>query len=189
MVFRLVDPLQHRLHVALGTGDVDRLWVLWTCVAKEVLLGPSFTMTDLGDSNPTAFLLATPANLQRGRGTDGITKEVRLCPRLRGGHCQPTTCQPARLKAAMGSLRPVLRCLSRPGPGCRAADEQDLGRLQALLNRLGHVCSLSLKCSRDLTGGTLDCLATEDELCCLEVVMQGRVRTLQTHKDGAALQA
>ena len=54
--------------------------------------------------------------LQRGPGMDSLMKEVCMCHRLRGGRGRPATCPLVCPQAVLGSLRPVLRWLSRPDP-------------------------------------------------------------------------
>ena len=80
---RLLDPLEAGWRAALSTGDVDRAWAFWTTTAEETLLAlacPDITP----DSLPAgAALLLAPSHLRRGRGTNQLLREVRLCPKQR----------------------------------------------------------------------------------------------------------
>ena len=119
LVKRLLDPLQAGWRAALSAGDVDRAWAFWTRAAEETLLAlacPDITP----DSLPAgATLPLAPSHLPRGRGTDQLwidqlLREVRLCPKQRRDTTGLLSCLVARIQAAQGPLRDVLRWLERP---------------------------------------------------------------------------
>ena len=141
LVQRLLDPMEAGWRTALAIVDVDRAWAFWTATAEEMLLAvacPDITPDTLpaGATLP----LASP-HLPRGRGTDELLRVVRLCPKQRRDTGGPLTCSVARVQAAQGPLREVLRWLERPaqGPGVlpRAVQQawvalrRRLGRLRA----------------------------------------------------------
>ena len=81
LVQRLLDPLEAWWQAALGAWDVDRAWAFWTTTAEEILLAmacPDITPDTLPAG---ATLLLAPRHLPRGRGTDQLLREVRLCPK------------------------------------------------------------------------------------------------------------
>ena len=84
----------------MSTGDVDHAWALWTTAAEKTLLAlacPDITP----DSLPAgATLLLAPPHLPRGRGTDQLLLEVRLCPKQRRDTGGPLTYPVARMQAA-----------------------------------------------------------------------------------------
>ena len=118
---RLLDPLETGWQAALSTGDVDQAWALWTTAAEESLLAlacPDITP----DSLPAgAALPLAPPHFPRGRGTDKLLREVRLGPKQRHDTGGPLTYPLARIQAAQGPLRNVLRWLERPARGVGAA--------------------------------------------------------------------
>ena len=76
---RLLDSLEAGWQAVVSTGDIDRAWAFWTTAAEENL--PALACPDITpDSLPTgaALPLASP-HLPRGRGTDQLLREVRLC--------------------------------------------------------------------------------------------------------------
>ena len=98
---------------------MDRAWAFWTTTAEETLLAlacPDITPDTLPAG---ATLPLAPPHLPRGRGRDQLLREVRLCPKQRRDTGGPLTCPVARVQAAVGALREVLRWLGRPaqGPG------------------------------------------------------------------------
>ena len=97
---RLPDPLEAGWQAALSTGDVDGAWAFWTTAAEETLL--ALACPDISpDSLPAgATLPLAPPHLPRGRGTDHLLREVRLCPKQRRDTGGPLTCRVACIQAA-----------------------------------------------------------------------------------------
>ena len=108
LVRRLLYPLKAGWRAALSTGDMDRAWAFWTTAAGQTILAlacPDITP----DSLPAgATLPLAPPHLPRGRGTDQMFR-VRLCPKQWRDTGGPLTCPVARIQAAQGPLRDVLR--------------------------------------------------------------------------------
>ena len=88
---------------------MDRAWAFWTTTAEETLLALACPDITLGTLPAGAILPLAPPHLLRGRGTDQLLREVRLCPKQRRDTGGPLTCPVARIQAAQGPLREVLR--------------------------------------------------------------------------------
>ena len=134
---RLVDPVRHHWHAALGMEHADCLWPSrlgwrrrssWPSCARSVTRG----------HQPVAPLPAAPAHLEKGQGTGGLLKEVRLVTWLRGGGGggRAATCPLPRIPAGLGSLRPFLRWLLRPDPKPGPPQCKVVDSWRALLNQL-----------------------------------------------------
>ena len=112
LVQRLLDPLEAGWRAALCTGDMDRSWAFWTTTAEETIL--ALCPDIIPDSLPAvATLPQAPPHLPRGRGTDQLLREVRLCPKQRRDTGGPLTCPVPRIQAAEG---PTLA--RTPNAGC-----------------------------------------------------------------------
>ena len=172
---RLVDPLETSLQAALSTGDVDRAWAFWTTAAEETLL--ALACLDITpDSLPAgAALSLAPSHLPRGRGTDQLLREVRLCPKQRRDTGGPLTCPLARMQAAQGPLRNVLRWLERPTRGAGAASSGVRQARTALQCRLDRLRALGPEYTILELGGTHDRLAPLESLRRLRTTLAGKV--------------
>ena len=71
---------------------------------------------DLGQVDRTSPPPRAPVGIQRGRGTRWLLKRATLCPRHRRLSGAPAMAPLARLRAALGALRTVIRG-SRDAPG------------------------------------------------------------------------
>ena len=142
LVQRLLDPLQAGWRAVLSTGDVDRAWPFWTTTAEDTLL--ALACLDITpDSLPAGPTLPlAPSHLARGRGTDQQLREVRLCPKQRRDTGGPLSCPVARIQAAQGPLRDVLRCLEQPARGAGALLREAQQAWAALRRRLGTLRAL-----------------------------------------------
>ena len=110
LVNRHVDPSEVGWRTALATGDVDRACAFLTTAADETLLAlscPDVTP----DTLPGAALRLNLRHLPRGKGTNELLCEVRLCPKERRDTGGPLTCPLLRFQAAQVPLWEVLRSL------------------------------------------------------------------------------
>ena len=65
-----------------------------------------------------------PPHLPRGMRTDQLLRDVRLCPKQRRDTGGPHTCPLARIQAAQGPLREVVRWLEGPLHGVGATSRR-----------------------------------------------------------------
>ena len=142
LVQRLLDPLEAGWRAALATGDVDRAWAFRTTTMEETFLAlacPDITPDTLPAG---ATLPLAPPHLPRGRGTDQLLREVRLCPKQRrdtgGGPNLPGGAHP-------GGSRASLRWLERPAQGAGALPRAVLQAWAALRRRLDRLRALGLE--------------------------------------------
>ena len=183
LVQRLLDLMEAGWRTALATGDVDRAWAFWTATAEETLLAlacPDITP----DTLPARATLAlAPPHLPRGRGTDQLLREVRLCPKQRRDTGGPLTCPVARVQAAQGPLREVLRWLGRPaqGPGILPRAVQQAWT--TLRRRLGRLRVLGPEYADLEPGGAHDRLAPLASLRRLSAALAGKVRATVRAED------
>ena len=117
----LLSPLEAEWTTMLERGDVDAARKYWTWTAEEVLLALSLPHLAPADIDGPAPLPVAPATLSKGRGTGTLVRETRLCPRQQKQGGAPETLPLARVHAAQGALRTVLRWLRRPDPRPGAA--------------------------------------------------------------------
>ena len=176
LVQRLLDPMEAVWRTALATGDVDRAWAFWIATAEETLLAlacPDITP----DSLPTgATLPLAPPHLPRGRSTDQLLWEVRLCPKQRRDTGGALTCPVARVQAAQGPLRAVLRWLGRPAQGPGVLPRAVQHAWTALRCRLGRLRALGPAYADFEPGGAPDRLAPLASLRRLSATLAGTVR-------------
>ena len=123
----------------MSTGDVDRAWAFWTTTVEETLLALGYPDVTPCSLPAAAELLLAPSHLPRGRGTDQLLKEVRLCPKQRRHTKGPLSCPVARIQAAHGPLRDILRCVERPARGAGALPHKVRQAWAALQRRLGKL--------------------------------------------------
>ena len=103
-------------------------------------LGPPWAQSPTHPTlSPAAPLPVAPATLSRGRGTGTLVRETRLCPRQQKHGGAPETLPLARIHAAQGAMRTVLRWLRRPDPRPGAAPREVLCARGAARNRLRKV--------------------------------------------------
>ena len=183
LVQRLLDPMEAGWQAALATGDVDRAWAFWTTTAEEALLAlacPDITPDILPAG---ATLPLAPPHLPRGKGTDQLLREVRLCPKERRDTGGPLTCPVARIEAAQGPLREVLRWLERPaqGPGVMPRAVQQAWA--ALLRRLDRLRALGPEYVDFEPGGAPGRLAPLASLRRLSAALAGKVRATLRAED------
>ena len=176
LVQRVLDPLEAGWQAALATGDVDRACAFWTTITEEALLAlacPDITPDTLP---PRANLPLAPPHLPHGRGTDQLLREVRLCPKQRRDTGGPLTCPVARIQAAQGPLREVLRWLERParGPGVMPRAVQQAWA--ALRRRLDTLRALGPEYADFEPGGAPGRLALLGSLRRLSAALAGKVR-------------
>ena len=101
LVQRLIDPLEVGWQAALAARDVDRAWAFWTTTAEETLSPwPAWTSLRTPSRLGPPSRCPPPPHLPRGRGTDQLVREVRLCPKQRRDTGGPLTCPVARIQAA-----------------------------------------------------------------------------------------
>ena len=159
---------------------MDRTWAFWTTTAEETLLAlacPDITPDTLPAG---ATLPLAPPHLPRGRGTDQLLREVRLCPKQRRDTGGGLTCPVARIQAAKGPLREVLRWLERPARGPRVMPRAEQQAWTALRRRLDRLRALGPEYADFEPGGAPGRLAPLASLRRLSAALAGKVRaTLQ----------
>ena len=182
-VQRLLDALEAGWRAALSTGDVERAWAFLTTTAEETLLAlacPDITT----DSLPAgATLPLAPSHLPRGTGTDQLLREVRLCPKQRRDTRGPLSCPVARIQAAQGPLRDVLRWLERPARGAGALPHGLQQAWAALRRRLGRLRALGPEYAGLELNGSHDRLAPLASLRRLRATLAGKVRATLRAED------
>ena len=135
----LLGPLEAEWAKVMACGDVDAAWGYWTWAAEEVLLALSLPQLAPADIDGRTPLPVAPATLCRGRGTRALVRETPLCPRQQKHGGAPETLPLARIHAAQGALRTVLRWLHRPDPRPGAAPREVLCAWGAARKRLRKV--------------------------------------------------
>ena len=139
----LLSPLAADWEAVLESADVDAVWAYWTWAAEEASLALSDPELQPQQVDPACPLpvapRAAPSTAQRGRGTDALVRQVRMCPRQQPVTGLPETAPLARLHAAVGALRPVLNwrrtAPARPHVPPRAVEQAWRGarrRIQAV---------------------------------------------------------
>ena len=106
---------------------VDELWAFLTWVAEESVLALSKeALMDPGPVDRASPLPRALVEIQRGRGTRRLLKRVTLCPRQRCVSGAAATAPLARLQAALGALRTVIRgsCDAPWGPRVLSVGEE-----------------------------------------------------------------
>ena len=102
LVHRPLDPLEAGRRAALSMGDVHQARAFWTTGAEETLLALSCPEI-VGDSLPSGpSLPLAPPHPPRGRRTDRLLLEVRLCPKQRRDTGVPLTLPGAQQAAGAG---------------------------------------------------------------------------------------
>ena len=174
LVNRLLDPVEAGWRVSLSMGDLDHSRAFWTTEAEETLL--ALACLDIApDSLPArAALPPAPPHLPRGRGTQQLLGEVRVCPKQRRDTGGPLTCPLARIQAAQGPLWGVLRWLERPAHGVGATPRRVQQALAALRRRLDKLCALGPAYAGLEPGGTHDRRARRR--CCAASIRTLRAR-------------
>ena len=113
---RFLGPLEAGWRAALATGGLDHGG--GGDPPRPLQLN---IIDDTPDMLPVgAVLPLAPPHLPRGRGTDRLLREVRLCLKQRWGTGVPLTCPLARIQAAQGPLSELLCWLERPARGLGA---------------------------------------------------------------------
>ena len=189
LVSCLWDPLEPWRRAALGTADVDFVWEFWTWAAEETLLAlscPDLTPESVAADSP---LPAAPSHLPRGRGTDRLLRTVRLCPKQRRSTGAPLTCPQARIQAAQGPLREVLRWLERPHPRPGATPYRVMQAWKSLLSRLRRLRALGPGHSGFHVEGGPDRLAPLGSLRRLRTALASEVQAVQQAADSERLRA
>ena len=163
--------------------DVDRARAFWTTAAEEALL--TLACPDITpDTLPAgATLPLAPPHLPRGRGTDQLLQEGRLCPKQRRDTGGPLTYQVPRIQAAEGPLREVLPSLERPtrGPGVMPRAVQQAWA--ALRRRLDMLRALGPEYADFELGGAPARLASLASLRRLSAALTGKVRVTLRSED------
>ena len=92
LVDHLLDPTEDGSRAALSLADVDQAWAFWTTGAQETLLALSCPDIAPNTLPLGAALPLAPPHLPRGKGTDRLLRDVRLCPKQRRDTGGPLTC-------------------------------------------------------------------------------------------------
>ena len=162
---------------------MDRAWTFWTTTAEETLLAlacPDIILDTLpaGATPPLA-----PPHLPRGRGTDQLLREVRICPKQRRDTGGSLTCPVARIQAAQGPLRKVLRWLERPAQGAGALPQTVQQAWAALRHRLDRFRTLGPEYADFEPGDAPGRLASLASLRRLSTALAGKVRAALRAED------
>ena len=175
LVQRPLDQMEAGWQAALAIGDVDCAWAFWTTTAEESLVALACPDVTPDTLLAGATLPLAPPHLPRGRGTDQLLQEVRLCPKQRPGTGGPLTCPVARVQAAQGPLREVLRWLRRPAQGPGVLPRAVQRAWTPLRHRLGRLRALGPEYTDFESGGVPDRLAPLASLRRLSAAMARRV--------------
>ena len=129
-----------------------------------------------GDAASRGRPTCSPATLARGKGTDQLLRNVRMCTKQQRDTAGPLTCLPARFQAAKGPLREFLPWVEQPAHGVGAT----LRRVQqewVAPRRCHKVLRVLGPAYGDLEpGGTHDRMAALEPTWHLHAMLVGMVR-------------
>ena len=131
------------------------------------------------------MLPLAPPHLPHGTGTYQPLREVHLCPKQCRDTGGPLTCPLARIEAAQGPLRDVLRRLERPARAVGAIPSMVQQAWTALRRRLRRPRALGPEYAGLVPDGSHDRLAPLGLLRRLRTTLAGKVRaTLRAEDQG-----